>query len=402
MQHNSQAFLSLYETFTGHPDSIGAHLNGRLGALSADDPMLVATGTDVVLFPRGGREARSCNFRLGMRGFKELTAISHLGVAVPYLARLRELGFDGWQHDAMRLADEVRSLRTVNSHAFWRDEIATEAFAGREEGIAAMTDYACLATLMALERALADPASLTFPMLRNHWLDTGEAGPFPIGMNDMMAATFALVFLDTAYRMIGWLREQDVAWERLMVLISGKAGRPTAGLTWQTNSMCHLLWQASDRRLPPERVYIAPHGPELVLAELDTREGARDTEARFRELWFRSRASVEMGRLMFADYPAFDRAITEAPVIDPETQEASELPRVRSLDDRRAIITRLRFVMEDPGQQLANAGSQFVVDQLCANGNDPRAARIPGFDNVDYQAALVSLAASSKKTCSPG
>lgn len=390
MQPSTEAFHRLYETFTGTPDSIGAHLNGALGAVSADDPMLVSTGTDVVLFPGAGRAPVSCNFRLGMRGFKELTAISHLGVAVPYLARLKELGFAGHRRDTERLAHDISAVLDVNTASFWRDEVAAESFAGREEKIAAMTRYACTATLVVLERAQADRDWLTFEMLRGQWLDAG-GGEFPVGMNDVMAATFALVFLDSAYRMIAWLQQAQPAWDRLMVLISGKAGRPTAGVTWQTNSMCHLLWQASGQRLPPDRLYIAPHGPELSLADLDTAEGARAAEIKFREVWFSSRTSVEMGRLMFEGYPAFHRSVAASPVIDADTLQACELPYVGSIDDRRAIITRLRFVMEDPAQQLANAGAQFVIDQLCANGNDPCRVLVPGFDNIDYHAASQSL-----------
>lgn len=89
---------------------------------------------------------------------------------------------------------------------------------------------------------------------------------------------------------------------------------------------------------------------------------------------------------MFDGYPAFHRPVEAAPIVDAGTRQAAELPRVRSVDDRRAIITRLRFVMEDPAQQLANAGAQFIVDQLCGNGNVPEAVVVPGLDNIDYRA----------------
>ena len=73
-----------------------------------------------------------------------------------------------------------------------------------------------------------------------------------------------------------------------------------------------------------------------------------------------------------------------APVVDADTRIVSEIPKVRSVDDRRAIVTRLRYVMEDPAQQIAMAGSQFMIDQLCANGNQPSIVEIPGFTHVDY------------------
>jgi hypothetical protein len=91
-----------------------------------------------------------------------------------------------------------------------------------------------------------------------------------------------------------------------------------------------------------------------------------------------------MGRLMYEGYPAFRPRIEAAPIVDAATRSISELPAVRSPDDRRAIITRLRLVMEDPGQQLANAAAQYIVDALCAADNQPDKVVVPGFTHTDY------------------
>lgn len=382
-------FQALYNAFTAVPDAIGPHLNAHNGQLSSEDPLLVSTGSDIVVFPGGGRPPLTESFRLSTRGFVEITAVSHLGVAVPYLIRLRELGYAGWADDARRLIAHTERVRAVNNMAYWRDHVAVEAWRGLEPRIVAMTEYACVTTIDFLQRALAEPSLLTFPYVRANFLDaTGPDAP-RIAMNDMMAATFALIFLDTGFRIIRWLRSQEIAWDRLMVLISGRAGRPTAGTTWHTNSMCNLLWQASGRRLDPERLYIAPHAPALDLADL-TAGGAAALEAQFRQIWFSSRTTAEMGRLMYEGYPAFRRDIAAAPVLDAATNSLSEIPTVLSVDDRRAIITRMRFVMEDPAQQLANAGAQFIVDQLASNGNRPEAVLVPGLSNVDYAPPALS------------
>jgi hypothetical protein len=87
---------------------------------------------------------------------------------------------------------------------------------------------------------------------------------------------------------------------------------------------------------------------------------------------------------MYEGYPAYRPVINSAPIVDETTQSVSELPAVHSSDDRRAIITRLRLVMEDPGQQLANAAAQYIIDQLCAADNRPQAVVIPGFTNTTY------------------
>lgn len=376
-------FQMLYEIYTSDPDSIGAHLNGHYGRLSAGDPLLVVTGSDLVIFPGNGRPPLRQSFRQSTRGFFELTGVSHLGVAVPYLIQLRDLGHPGWEADARRLMAQAARVRTANTLEYWRDIVAVEAWAGNERQIVELVDYSCAMTIAFLERGLADPARFTHAFARAHFLDAVDPVEMPVPMNDMMAATFALNFLDTAFRVIRWLGSEAIDWNRLMVVISGRAGRPTAGVTWQTNSMCHLLWQASGQRLDPERLMIAPHAPALVLAALDG-AGACAVEAEFRRIWFSAQTTVEMGRIMYEGYPAFRRTIAAAPVVDADTASISEMPTVRSADDRRAIITRLRFVMEDPAQQLANAGAQFIVDQLCANGNRPADVVVPGFTNTVY------------------
>jgi hypothetical protein len=377
-------FQTLFELFTSTEASIGTHLQRQLGAINAADPLLVSTGSDLVLFPGSDLPPVTESFRLSTRGFFELTGISHLGIAIPYIAQLRATGFAGWEADAVALIDQCRTVRAVNGAAYWRDDVAVEAWKGLEDKIADLVDYSCALTVDYLERALTDPALFDFDYLQANLLDGHGPDAPPVAMNDMMAATFALVFLDTGYRVINWLNAQAIDWERLMVMISGRAGRPTAGVTWQSNSMCHLLYQASGRRLDPERLLIAPHAPALALADLADPAGAAATEAEYRRIWYHSRSSVEMSRLMWADYPAYEKSVEHPPVVDPETRTVLEIPKVRSVHDRRAIVTRLRYVMEDPAQQIAMAGSQFMIDQLCANGNRPERVEIPGFTHIEY------------------
>jgi hypothetical protein len=377
-------FRTLYSIFTPDADSIGGHLNSLKARLSSDDPLLVTTGSDIIIFPGSGREPLMESFRNSTRGFVELTSISHLGVAVPFIVRMRELGDPAWEAHAHRLIDQIVKVRAVNTEVYWRDTVAVTAWAGMETKITDLVDYSCAVTLDFLTRGLADQSRLTFDYLRNHYLDPVNSADVPVPINDMMAGTFGLVFLDIGHRIIGWLRNQDFDWQRLMVVVSGRAGRATAALTWSTNTMCHLLWRASAERLPPDRLYIAPHAPSLVLADLRDAASRAALEAEFRQIWFSIRATVEVGREMFAGYPAFEPAINSAPVIDASTRSISEMPAVRSPDDRRAVMTRLRFVMEDPAQQLANSVAPYIVDQLCDSDNRPADVIVAGFTNVTY------------------
>jgi len=134
-----------------------------------------------------------------------------------------------------------------------------------------------------------------------------------------------------------------------MVVISGRAGRTTAGEPGKQQHVASSLAGIAPE-VPAERVYIA-RTPPLVL----DRCGLKDDRQRgspYRQIWFNTRVCRRGCREMFADYPAFRPG-------GPRCAHArrSHRPWVSSppalLDDRLALITRLRFVMEDPAQQLS-------------------------------------------------
>jgi hypothetical protein len=364
---------------------MGRHLTARMSELSSEDPLLVVTGSDAVLFPGVGRSPIVESFRKSTRGFIELASVSHLGTAVAWLVRLRELDDPIWRTDAERLIGQLDRTRRINTPELWRDAISVPALSGYEAKIANLVDYSCAVTEAFLRAGLADESLMNFPHLRGHYLEPVRSPTVPVPINDMMVATFALAFLDIGHRIIRWMREHVRDWGRLMVMFSGRSGRPTAGLTWASNNMCHLIWKASDQRLSPQRVYIAPHAPSLVLADIQDEEHIRRLGAEFRDIWNNTRASVELARGMFEGFPAFEQTLRSAPTVDASgTSVISEMPPLRSPDDRFTAITRLRMVMEDPSQLLANSVASYIIDQLCGCGNRPEKVFIPGFTNVDY------------------
>jgi hypothetical protein len=374
------AFARLFRTFTSDPQSIGAHLTQQMAQQQADDPLLVSTGSDIVLFPGGGHAPTIESFRKSTRGFIELTAVSHLPLALAYLARMRELSPDDdtWLSDAARLRGHAQETRAANSVALWRDHVAVESFAGHEQKIANLVDYTCSVTIDLLERAERDPGLLTFARLNDEYFAATPANAVP--MNDVMFATFGLAFLDIVYRIGNWLRAQALDWSRLMMLVSGQSGRPTAGVTWATNNMCYVVWCASNRVLLPERVFIAPHAPSFSVAELPDAAGMAELERTYRELWLNTRSSIDVARSLFPGQRPYH--------FDPAP--ADGMPPITSVDDRDATAARLRRIMEDPTQLLSNCVADYIVDQLYNNGNQPQKVDIPGFSNVTYPHAVQS------------
>jgi Domain of unknown function (DUF5624) len=384
--HPHPSFRSLYDAYTG-PDSTGLHLTRHMVGLTRHDPLLVVTGADFVLFPGAGEPPLVEGFRNSTRGFVELTAISHLGPAIAWIFRLRELGYTRWKDDAERLIERTVNVREFNTESYWTGEVAVEAWAGYESKIVDLVDYTCEVTLAFLSGCLADESRMTFENLREAFLDPVSSPEVPVPINDVMVATFALTFLDIGHRIIRWLRSCDFDWKKIMVLVSGRAGRPTAGLTWATNSNCHLLWRASSGRLPVENLHIAAHGPSFSAADAQDAARMTELEGQFRDIFLHLRANIDLARMMFDGYPAFLRSIDEPPVIEPATKALHAMPKLRSPDDRQTAITRLRFVMEDPTQQLANSVAHFIIDQLCDHDNRPEAVVIPGFTNMTYPAS---------------
>lgn len=372
-------FRRLFDAYTGDPASIGMQLTQMRDRLDGTDPLLVCTGSDMVLFPGSARPPKVASFRRTTRGFIELAAVSHLPLAVGWLARMCEIDPGGplWRQSARQLIEAIRNVQAINTEALWRNDISVPAWQGLEMRIAALVDYSCGVTVEVLERALRDADGFTFERLRLEYLDPVGSKQVPLSMNAMMFATFALTFLDIGHRITAWLRSEDLDWERLMVLISGRSGRPTAGLTWETNNLCHLILRASQNTFDRQRLYIAPHAPAIDVAAASDPARAAELETQFRNLWFNLRVGVEMGSKLFDGDPVdFRFGSLAAPVTHP---------------DRSDLIARLRLVLEDPTQLLSNVAAKYVLDQLADNDNDPTRVFIAGFSDVDYLAARSAM-----------
>ncbi|MCW3064446.1 MAG: hypothetical protein JWN32_1618 [Solirubrobacterales bacterium] len=380
----SPELLQLFETYTASPTSIGAHLGQAAARTNVTDPLIVATGSDIALYPGAGAPPTVQGFRLSTRGFKELAGVSHLGPALATLSMMRELDESGrWRGDAERLLDVTRAARAANSTALWRDQIAVEAFVGREEAIAAMVAYSCRLTERFLERTLDRPSYLTDAALRRDYLE-GPGDDLPVSFNRVMVATFFLTGMDVGHRLITWFDGLDLPWEQAMVIIAGRQGRPTAGVSQESNSVAGVVHAASRDRLPLERLLIAPHAPVFPMFDGTNMDGVAALEDPYRRLWSSLRAMSELGARMFDAYPRFRPRTRVNGSIEPGTAWVHEKPAVRGPDDWFALTTRLRVVMEDPRQLLSGAVTDYASRQLVENANDPLAITVPGLDGEPY------------------
>jgi hypothetical protein len=386
-QYQSPEFLALFEVYTANAQSIGANLTAlTTAAAGTDSPLIVATGSDFVLYPGEGRAPEVEGYRLSTRGFKELAAVSHFGSALASIVRIRQLDPSGslWRAECTRLLAATEAARRANSPEMWRDFVAVPAYAGRETAIANMVHYACEITERYIKRALEHPDTLTPEDLRVQYLEAnGEEVGATVPLNKMMIATFFLVGMDTGHRVMTWFDKHTIDWSKAMALIIGRQGRPTAGVTWATNAVCSYILGASGYKMGLERIYIAPHASFNVSQPVNF-DDVKAQEQTMRKLWWGTRAMSDLAPMMYEGYPRYSPGSSSRPVLQADTTEVSDMPAIQGPDDWRALNTRLRVILEDPRQLLAGCVVDYAVDLLQRSGNQPSKVTIPGLDGTDY------------------
>jgi Domain of unknown function (DUF5624) len=374
----SPELVDLFRTYTASAGSIAAHFAAVAAEATAHDPLIVATGTDICVYRGHGLPPAVQGIRTGTRGFKELAGISHLGPAVATVVLLNQLAPQGtWRDDARRLLDACRSARTANSVSLWEREIAVPAFAGREASIAALVDYSCRLTERYLRTGIADPEYLTPKTLRADYLEDA----LPVPFNRVMIATFFLTGMDIAHRLIAWFDELALPWERAMVMMVGRTGKPTGAVTRETHSIAGIIEDAARGRLPVGNLLIAPHAP--VFDGADAAQIAA-SEERYRQLYTGLTAVADLGPVMFDGYPRFQPRPRDESPLDPRWESVSEMPVINSPGDWHAMTTRLRLVLEDPKQLLSSAVTDYASRQLIHHDNMPAAVTVPGLDGESY------------------
>ena len=380
----SPELLELYQTYTAHPDSIAAHFNASAAWAEADNPLVVGTGTDIAVFRGGGAAPEVERIRTAAGGFKELAAVSHLGPAVAAILAMSRIDPDGrCRDDAERLILRCESVRRANSVELWRDKIAVEAYRGREQPIAQMVDYSCRMTERFLLRSLEDPSYLNIENLQDEYLE-GPCEDLPVPMNRMMVATFFLTGLDIAYRIIRFFDRLDLQWERTMVMMVGRSGKPTGAVTRESHSVGVIIDIASRGRLAVPNLLIAPHAPVFPPFDGTNLSAIAATEQGYREFWSQIVAMADLAGEMFSRYPAFVPRRATGVSVTRDMQTVESMPRIDAPDDWFALTTRLRVVLEDPQQVLSAAVTDYAARQLVENDNDPRAVTVPGLDGEPY------------------
>jgi hypothetical protein len=378
-----QAFMDLFFDFTGSNEpgypagrpTLGQMLTqaeiDRLGARAAGGPLVMVAGSDIYVYESktGARLAHE-RFRADRAsGFYEMTAISHIGPALAYLARIKADGDPRWKERLASLQADVAKVRALNLSAAdnWLDRLDPPAWRTRKAAIRDMIDYACARTLDYVA-SLGDGSRLTTTGVNDDFFD-GVSAAYPIPFRNVMIATFMLDALRGASDVQAALAGLKLDWPNAMVLVSSRAGsNVSAGLTEGTNWLVAFLRAVSGGALPDDRIKIVPYEetrPSLGQAQL----APDDLQYYVQRVW---------GPLFYRRLIA-DRVFSNIPTIYlPDRPALPGDPGVTAAGDIDQFMIRLKHSLRDAREMLSNTVAFWMVQELADKNWNPAAVDIPG------------------------
>ena len=374
-------FMNLFFDFTGseEPDyPAGQPTLGQMVTQSAKEaaggapgPLVLVVGSDIYVYDTaGGARLGAERFRADRAsGFYELTAISHIGPALAYLAQIKANGDARWQARLASLRTHTAQVRALNRRAAdnWLDRLNQPAWSAHKAQIRSMVDYACARTLSYID-SLGNGDRFTTAGVNDDFFN-GTSAEYPIPFVNVMIGTFMLEALRGAADVQGSLARLKLDWPHAMVLVSSRAGsNVSSGLTEGTNWLVLFLKAVSGFSLPDDRIKIVPYAdvrPSLGQAQL----APADLDYYVQRVWGPLYYRKVISDRVFAGIPTIylpnrpplpgDYFVTPAGAID-------------------QFMIRMKHSLRDAREMLSNTVAFWMVRELANKNWDAGAVDIPG------------------------
>jgi len=374
-------FMNLFFDFTGseEPDyPAGQPTLGQMVTQSAKEsaggapgPLVLVVGSDIYVYDTaGGARLGAERFRADRAsGFYELTAISHIGPALAYLAQIKANGDARWQARLASLRTHTAQVRALNRRATdnWLDRLNQPAWSAHKAQIRSMVDYACARTLSYID-SLGNGDRFTTAGVNDDFFN-GTSAEYPIPFVNVMIGTFMLEALRGAADVQGSLARLKLDWPHAMVLVSSRAGsNVSSGLTEGTNWLVLFLKAVSGFSLPDDRIKIVPYAevrPSLGQAQLAPADLAYYVQRVWGPLYYRKVISDQVfagiPTIYLPDRPPLpgDYFVTQAGAID-------------------QFMIRMKHSLRDAREMLSNTVAFWMVRELANKNWDAGAVDIPG------------------------
>lgn len=376
-------FMDLFFDFTGSDVSgyptgqptLGQMLTqsmvGKETADHAPGPLVLVMGSDIYVYDSsGGARLAHERFRADRtNGFYEMTAISHIGPALAYLAQVKANGDARWKLRLESLRTHAANVRALNRRAGdnWLDRLNQPAWNPHKGQIRNMVDYACARTLDYID-SLGNGDRFTVAGVNDDFFN-GTSSRFAIPFTNVMIATFMLDGLRGAVEVQGGLAALKLDWPHAMVLVSSRAGsNVSSGLTEGTNWLVLFLKAASGFTLPDDRVKIVPYA-EVRSSLGEARLPAADLAYYVQRVWGPLYYRRVISDQVFAGIPTI--YLPSRPPL-PGDYESTQ---AQSIDQ---FMVRMKHSLRDAREMLSNTVAFWMVPELAAKKWDPAAVDIPG------------------------
>lgn len=379
-----QPFWNLYYDFTGHEDP--GYPKGKINISKAlfqseakknselahqnDGPLILFINSTLYVY----NNDRQLELKQIMRtapnsGFTEMTAVSHIGPALMYLARIKENGDISWKSQMETLLKDVKAVKSVNkqSQNNWLEQVLAPAWSPYITTIHNMVDYACSMAGNYMRDVLNGKQAFDLFALQDDFLNGNKA--YPIPYNNVMVGTFMLTALQSMDAIHRKMTQLNINWPKAKVIIRFVAGsNVSAGLTKGSNWLAPFVVALSNNALPSERIYIAPYAD--VKPSLGEKEMTQaDYDYYNYSVWDSRNNSTIIANAVFTNITSI--FIPERPAI-PGDYLYSKEPKIED------FLMRLKYSLAEPTEMLSNTVGFWMAGELAAKNWDYNKINIPG------------------------
>lgn len=373
-------FMDLYFDFTGtgEPDfpkgetTIAQYLlqseakNNRL--VNLDGPLIMLLDSSIYVYDKQRKLLFSQLLRTNRHtGFFEMTAVSHVGPALSYLAKIKQNGDSAWKPAMEQLLNNIRAVKALNAEAEnnWLTQADIKAWQPHKQQINNLVDYAMSMAGNYIVSVL-NGASFTPTDLQHHFLDGNEQ--YPISYNTVMVATFMLTALESMATIHDEFKKLNLDWENAMVIVRNVAGgNVSAGVSVGSNWMVPLINALSDNTLPADRLFIMPYAK--VTANVGQDPLPESDFNYYRSIWASTYNRIHIANQVFTNITSTYLPARPAIPGDYGYSKASDI-----MD----FMMRLKFSLANATEMLSNTVGFWMAGELQSKNWDVASIEIPG------------------------
>ncbi len=375
------AFMNLYFDFTGKGESdfpkatitIADYLIKSEQSKSTismyNGPLVLILDSSIYIYDQNRKLLYSKLLRTNRSsGFFELTAVSHIGPALSYLAKIKQNGDPSWEGAMANLLEDIKQVKILNSvqDNNWLDQANIKPWQPHKQQIQAMVDYAMSMAgnyIVGVQKG----APFDLASVQSNFLNSNKE--YPISYNSVMVATFMLTAIQSMSAVHEGIENLNINWSQAMVIVRNVAGaNVSAGLTSGTNWMVPFVNALSNNQIPAERILISPY----AIVQADVGQDPLP-EATYKYYAYAVWGSVyNRGKISLSVFTDLETIYLPGRPAIPGDYNYSKA------SDIKDFMVRLKYSLLDSREMLSNTVGFWMAGEMQNKNWDSSKIEIPG------------------------